>query len=179
LGQPHGRKRSAVATSLAVERSRSFALSSSGAVTSSAQLVRGLGARLDRRTPHHVQGTHDLCGTVDALGLAGSGVCLERSRGGLGVGGVVFAEPAAHSVMANRQERGFGGSGGCSGLAPRRRGTPAARGRSVFARRWGSGVSTASGPFIGCRSSRSQNFREPLQAKFRELPILLKRSTLS
>ena len=65
-----------------------------------AQLVRGLGAPLERRTPHHVQGTHHLCGSVVALGLAGGGVCLERPRGGLGVGGVVLTEPA--TVLAVR-----------------------------------------------------------------------------
>jgi hypothetical protein len=64
------------------------------------QLVRGLRARLDRRTPHHMQATHHLRRTVGGLGLAGGGVRLERPRGGLGVGGVVLAKPAA--VLAVR-----------------------------------------------------------------------------
>ena len=47
-----------------------------------------------------MQGAHHLRGTVGALGLAGGGVCLERPRGGLGVGGVVLTEPA--TVLAVR-----------------------------------------------------------------------------
>src|SRR5215213_8387663 len=59
-----------------------------------AQLVRGLRARLYRRAPHHVQDAHHLRGPVGALGLAGGGAGLHGPRGGLGVCGVVLAEPA-------------------------------------------------------------------------------------
>jgi hypothetical protein len=63
-----------------------------------AQLVSSLCARLERRTSHHMQGAHHLCGTVGALGLACGSVRLQRPGGGLGgglgVGGVVLSEPA-------------------------------------------------------------------------------------
>ena len=96
LGRPPGRKRAAAATSLAVERPHSSALSCSGAVRSSARswltaCVRALSAE---RTPRHVQDAYHLRRTVGALGLADGSVRLERPRGGLGVGGVVLAEPA-------------------------------------------------------------------------------------
>jgi hypothetical protein len=76
-----------------------FAEFGGGGDQQGAELVRGLGAGLDRRSAGDLQGADELDVPVGGFGLGGGGAGHDRAGGGLGVDGVALALPPAGGAV--------------------------------------------------------------------------------